>query len=333
MSPPLDPAAGIASSILSRLLLSIPAAALSEEGVEIRALAEALEVEPERLLRDFAELEGRSGYLHAGMGDQIQLAMDSERVQVRTTGHFRRPVRLTLHEALALALGLRMLGVDPETEALWGRLLGVLTGRDEHTRGVGVSGTAVGAGQDPVLPILESALNEGTAVLLRYRAAGREPESRLLLPGVMAHAEGHWYLIGRDLERQALRVFRCDRILEATGAPEQTPAPFTEAEWEAMESAVGPGRIFLPPLGDRNEPVRIHYSARIAPWILEHHFERVEAQSDGSLVVTHLRGDGVWVVAHVLSYSGDAELLSPPDLRAQVARVARRFVDPSPSPT
>jgi proteasome accessory factor B len=336
-----------AESVLSRLLVSIPtAAAGGEDGVEIRALAEALGVEPPRLLRDFTEVWERGFYLRAGLGDQLSVAMDADRIRVWTTGEFQRPVRLTTPEAVALELGMRMVGGDPATRALSARLLDALRGADAPGGGTDATGNPDVAAirkvgrkigvpapdpvADPVLAAVEAALRGGEPLRLQYRPAGRGVEIRHLLPGLLAHAEGTWYVVGRDLDREAPRIFRCDRILEATPAPApEPPAPLTPEERAEFDGFLRDGRVFMDPDADASadpstgDEARVRYDADIAPWIREHGYDRVEEEADGSLVVTHRVRSADWLVRHVMSYAGSAEILGPSGLRAKVAEALR----------
>jgi predicted DNA-binding transcriptional regulator YafY len=334
-----------AEAILSRLLVTLPlAAALPEEGVGIRSLARDLGVDPRRLLQDFTEVHDRGYYLRAGLGDQVSVAMDAERIRVWTTGEFRRPVRLTTAEALALELGMRMVERDEATRQLSAHLLAALGARDSEAWADAPPGTigvpAPDPLEDPVVAEVEEALRRGDVLRLAYRPAGREVEVRHLLPGLLAHAEGSWYVVGRDLDREAPRIFRCDRILEAERRDphgfDPPAAPLTDGERARFHGFLGEGRVFMDPVpgvgaGQGDPPVRevrVRYDAEIVPWIREHGYDRVEEGPGGSLVVTHRVQGDAWLVRHVMYYAGSAEVLTPSDLRSRVARLASALVDP-----
>ena len=61
----------------------------------------------------------------------------------------------------------------------------------------------------------------------------------------------------------------------------------------------------------------VRYSPRIARWVAEREGQPLAA--DGSLTLEHPVADDSWAVRHVLQYGPDAELLSPPELRAMVS--------------
>jgi predicted DNA-binding transcriptional regulator YafY len=71
--------------------------------------------------------------------------------------------------------------------------------------------------------------------------------------------------------------------------------------------------------------VRVRYGPRIAGWIREREPE-AESLSDGGVIVSHTVADPRWIVAHVLQYGPDAEVLEPPEVREMVAASAERML-------
>ncbi len=322
-----------AEAVLQRLLLALPLAASRPDGVEIQELASALGVEPRRLLRDLAEVEERSLYLPAGMGDQIQLELTRDHLGVWTTGEFRRPVRLSPREVLALDLSLRIAsraagpGEGTELGTLRDTLLAALRspspeeGRDPE---IALADGEGDAGEIRVR--VEEALRRGREIQATYRVPGRAPEPRRLGPILLAHAEGRWYLVARDLERDpspepTLRAFRLDRMLLALEGPGDY-RPSTD-ELDRARTFLGDGRVLDPgsaPSGADapGESAVVEYSARIAPWIRERGWTVEEGGAGGALRVRHRVLDPEWIVRHVLSYGGEAVLLEPAHLRRRI---------------
>jgi proteasome accessory factor C len=323
-------ASSTAAAILERLLLILPLASRGE-GARIEALAESLGVEPRRILRDLKELEGRCYYLPAGLGDQIQITLTREVLGVWTTGEFQRPVRLTPREALALELALRVMarkappGDRPALEDLRERLVRALrtpTSEEAANPEVALGGAeAVG---DPLRVRVEDALRNERELRLRYAAPGRDPSARRVGPLLLVHAEGSWYLVARDLEREGYRAFRLDRILEA----EETGAPFARApgDGEAAEGFLRDGRVHDgggPDAPESFEAV-VDYTPRIARWIREAGWDGLEEAEDGGVRVRHRVTDPRWLVRHVLSYGPDARLLEPAWARERVVAALLR---------
>lgn len=318
---------------LERLLLALPLAA-REGGADIEDLAGELGVEPRRVLEDLKEVESRSYYLPAGLGDQIQLTVTPERLDVWTTGEFQRPVRLNPREALALELALRVrarptaAGEEPGEEgevsfdALRERVVEALrTPAAEEGEAPEVALGGAEAGSDPLRETVQRAVHEGRALELLYRPPGREAEEREVGPILLAHAEGRWYLLARDLAAGGQRAYRMDRVVEARESGEEFVA---EAEdEEAVERFFQDGRIHDASGPDAPEPFEaaVVYSPGIARWIREHGWENAEELPDGGLRVRHRVLDPEWLLRHVLSYGPDAEILEPEWMRERLVSV------------
>lgn len=64
----------------------------------------------------------------------------------------------------------------------------------------------------PVLAPLLEAVSQGYGVTFRYRSAASSPGERRVEPWVVGVHDGHWYVLGHDLDRDAPRLFRASRI-------------------------------------------------------------------------------------------------------------------------
>jgi proteasome accessory factor B len=66
--------------------------------------------------------------------------------------------------------------------------------------------------EDENLEIAISAITSRTALSFTYLNEDLEPQSRAMEPYAVTSRYGHWYIFGRDLDRDAVRIFRFDRI-------------------------------------------------------------------------------------------------------------------------
>ncbi|MFP4624387.1 MAG: hypothetical protein ACLFRX_09445, partial [Gemmatimonadota bacterium] len=98
---------------VERLLQLIPLAG-RPGGIAYDELADALGIDRARLDRDLETLTARDFYLPGGAVNDLQVFLEEDRVRVWTTGHLRRPARLSAGEAAALDLGLRLLRAEVE---------------------------------------------------------------------------------------------------------------------------------------------------------------------------------------------------------------------------
>jgi proteasome accessory factor B len=63
-------------------------------------------------------------------------------------------------------------------------------------------------------PVLAEAVHDGRRVSFNYRGAGdTEPATRTVEPWGVVWWHGRWYLVGRDTDKSATRVFRLSRIV------------------------------------------------------------------------------------------------------------------------
>jgi predicted DNA-binding transcriptional regulator YafY len=110
-----------------------------------------------------------------------------------------------------------------------------------------------------------------------------------------------------------MRSFRADRAIDIR----LEDGPFHEDPTFNPNDHMEPGRVFS---GDGDLEAVIRYSPNVARWVAE--TEDGEWDSDGSLRVRHKVADPGWLVRHVLQYGGEAEVLSPAELRASVREAA-----------
>jgi predicted DNA-binding transcriptional regulator YafY len=117
-----------------------------------------------------------------------------------------------------------------------------------------------------------------------------------------------WYVVSTSDE--GLRVFRLDRVEEVEATTEEFQ-PDTAIAGRVLEE----GHVFE---WDTARKMTVRYSPRIARWVAEREGKALAA--DGSLTLEHPVADDSWAIRHVLQYGSEAELLSPPELRALLAQ-------------
>jgi proteasome accessory factor BC len=303
-----------------RLLHLIPAAA-REGGVKYEEVAGELGVSEATVRRDVNHLLERGTYLRASHAGQFQIDVLPDGFRIWAPGPFARPPRLTRGEALALIMGLRSraflrgLPADGGADRVLKRLEGALASGDslaaEPLPMEDASPAPPGGDlRDKAL----DAIGERRVLEMRYLKAGApRPETRRVEPATLAHAEGAWYLLGRDPEgavgNQAasregalpppgFRAFRMDRVLSL----EITEEIFEPLEELDLRGALDGSRVFFA-VGEVRE-IPVVYSPRIARWLRERY--EGDTLPDGSFRVVHPVADPDWLVRHVLQYGGEA---------------------------
>ncbi len=305
---------------LDRVLYVISAAG-GKAGRSLAELAEALGVQPAQVARDLAEVTARTYHHPAGSVDDLSIDIQRGRVTVWTKGEFRRPVRLSPLEALALGLGFRTLaaGEPARREELlaFARRLerAIAAGSPEELlERFAVEDGAPEVG--PVRALLRRAATERRRCRIRYLSSGAaQPGDRVVCPYVVAWANGAWYAIAYCTQREGVRLFRVDRIVAVEALEEgfDVPDDFDPADY------VEEGRLYR---ADEELVAVVRYAPRIARWVRER--GPVEELDDGGAAVRLRVADVHWLVRHVLMHAPDAEVLEPAELRREVARAAAR---------
>jgi proteasome accessory factor B len=236
------------------------------------------------------------------------------------------PLDLTDDERVALNLAVtavRLEGADPSVGA---------AGRDALLKLGGLEGVAAPTLDSiaalpnvPALPALFDAYRRRARVTFGYRGGPRR-----LDPYGILFRNGHWYVVGYDCDRDAIRAFRADRIESAIeagpGGAFERPDPFDPGSALRDE----PWRF-----GDE-EPVEalVLVSATQAAWVEADVGAQAvaERRDDGSIVVRLAVTNREAFRSFVLGLLDHAEVLSPPELRADMVAWLTALAEPVSGP-
>ncbi len=225
---------------------------------------------------------------------------------IRETDYYLHDLGLDADETVALAMALRLIrleGADAD-DAIW-KLGGAAF---DDTAPAEIGAIAMG----PAVTQLHQAIQRNLSVRFSYRAA-----DRLVEPWRLAFRRGHWYLSGHDVGRDDARSFRLDRIDGSIAIDADRPA---SAERQPITAERQPWEFG----SDEDETVRarVAIDASHADWA-RHQLgaDSVVATNDDGSIEIEL--DVVNVVGFrnmVLGLLDAAEVLSPPELRADIVR-------------
>ncbi|MEO8194061.1 MAG: WYL domain-containing protein [Gemmatimonadales bacterium] len=302
---------------LRRILRVIPEIADGHEH-DIDEISKRAGVEKDVLLSDLKSLADHHG-APGGFIEGMQIYIGPDTVEV-TSDHFLRPMGLTLQELCALELGLAMLRAErppDETTAIERtreRLREVIarlpSDHDEPALRHAEIAPTEGL---PYLDELRKALRDHRKAKITYRRSGSdETSTRVVRLYAIVPASGMWYAVAYCESSEGLRVFRMDRVEDASALPDRYEIPAGFSVSETLQKGKGL-KSELPSAG-----MKVRYSSRIARWIAER--EGVLADADGSLTIEHPLADAEWGVRHVLQYGPDAEVLEPANLREDIVK-------------
>lgn len=194
--------------------------------------------------------------------------------------------------------------------------------------GAGVDAPTLGVNagfgtSEPSAPALLAAIEFGHVALFNYQLPDRAtPLARRVLPLQLHRCEGRWHLIAHDLDRKAMRVFLLSRIIgsvvhrAALESEQDLPAPETAARLveratEELQQLVQRQRVTV---RVRAQSVA---DSQLAPRAVETRVTEAGRNHELTFGTTDLHE----LAPYLAGFGSDVEVLAPPELRADVARI------------
>jgi proteasome accessory factor C len=305
---------------LSQLLAIVPYL-INHPGTHLNEVAELFDIEPADLRKDL-DLLFMSGLPPYGPGDLIDVEVDDDRIWIRMADQFSRPVRLTRNEAIALYLrGTELLATPglaeaPDLEKALAKLRDGLG--SEALAGVGPGVSADDRREPaPFLDDLRKAASERHRCLITYLAASTgELTERTIEPEEVFASLGNWYVAAWDIDADAERLFRADRVRAVTDSGQRF----------VPRGLQGVGRDLYTPT-DEDVPVRLSLRPG-ARWIAEYYaVENPVENDDGSLEVTLPARRLGWVAGLLMRVGKEGSVIEPEELRRRVRELIGRTKD------
>lgn len=290
---------------LSRLMTMVPWL-MTHDGVTIQETADHFGISTDQCEKDLWLLVvcGLPGHMPDQLVD-IQF-WDDGRIHVIDPQTLDRPLRLSGDEVMSMLVALRLLAQVPgahDRDVLYG----LIHRLEQHLEQGAVGSVLIDSGvRTDVLLTIERALASEAMVELVY-ASGTDDAltARSVQPIGVRVDSGFTYLEAYCVQAEGVRTFRLDRIVEAkVGAPVSLPDELISASQSSANVA----------------EVEIRESGR---WVLD--LVQVDAVSqgpDGNFHGEIQYRDPDWLVRIVLSAGGYLQVITPPQIRAQVAAAA-----------
>ncbi|MHB1272425.1 MAG: helix-turn-helix transcriptional regulator [Rhodanobacter sp.] len=167
-----------------------------------------------------------------------------------------------------------------------------------------------------VFRIVAGAVLERRQLHFRYRARTTNADSRRhVSPQRLTHYRDNWYLDAWDHDRQALRSFAVDRIVEAQALE---PAASDVAESDLNDLLASSYGIFA---GKPKAWATIRFSPHAARWVADEHWhsqQKGEWLPDGRYELKLPYSNSKELLMDVLKYGPDAEIVAPLSLREEM---------------
>jgi predicted DNA-binding transcriptional regulator YafY len=286
---------------LNRLLAIVPWV-VAQDGPTVEEVCEKFAISEAELLADL-NLLFMCGVYPYTPDSLIEVDIDRGRVWVRFADWFRRPLRLTPPEGLALVAAARaMLGVPGSPTSGGREALASAVAKLEMVLGAGGEegvDVELGAASAEVLGTLQMSCGERRKVMVDYYSFGRdETGERVVHPWRVFSSGGHWYLAAWCEKAQDKRLFRVDRVRSATMLDESFEMP----------PSLGPVPVYDPKPED---PLIVLDLAPGAQWIAERYpNEGVDDRGDGNVRVRIRVSSRAWLERLLLRAGPDATVVS-----------------------
>jgi predicted DNA-binding transcriptional regulator YafY len=174
------------------------------------------------------------------------------------------------------------------------------------------------------LEVLQRAVADRVAVTCHYHSIGRNTdEQRSIEPYGLFFNWGRWYCVARARDRDALRVFRVDRMRQAA-MEKGKAASFDVPDDFSIRSYVGRAPWEL----SEAEPVtvRVGFNFPESRWVLAQAIGQVveSLRDDGGAVLDFAVRDLNPFIRWLLTFRGQAEVLSPDSIRGELKQLKKQ---------
>ena len=178
------------------------------------------------------------------------------------------------------------------------------------------------AAEQPLLGPLLAALLERCPLRFAYESGDGQRSDRHLEPYSLVHRRGHWYLVGRDVDKDAPRSFKVSRI---AGKVTQGDGTYEIPEDFDLESHIG-----LEPweLGaGRHATAKVRFDPTLA-WWPHQNMSQLEAHQldDGAVEIDMPVANLDALVSWALGFGDRVEIVEPPEARAALVQHLSPFL-------
>ena len=292
-------------------------AARADESLQTQQVLDELNISLEELREDLDVLNvvnfgGGTYVLYAEInGDRLEVDPD-------TYGdNFARPARLLPLEAKALVAAIDLIGEHlPEGSLASARQKIVdALGQDPAEEGLQIT-TAKGDDSEVARAVSGAIVRHRQLRIEYYKENEDEFTERTIEPYKLVNGQEGWYIHSWDLEKDAPRSYRLDRVREVNVLDEKfEPRPGVEPD---VHGWLATGEV------ESGSRARIWVSPERARWVREDHPGATEL-SDGAVIFERTYASYEWLAREILKEAGDAVVLEPEEARRAVLEAAEQL--------
>lgn len=273
--------------------------------VSLARLAHQFDTRPKQILRDLRVLAESPDDPEGTWLASLTIVQQGDKVEIASRGSYRRPMRFTAEELLAMQVAL-----VTEHGSLPAALHELATLGEEpvtHPLAPGPGDEAV------VVSLARRALGEQRCLRLLYAGEGSESAAaRTVEVHDLVYVDGAFHLVAWCREAAGWRRFRADRVVDIDLLAEvftsRADAPRIEHTRDLFRAPV-----------DGVAEVTVRFVPAVARWIADRYPDG-EPWLDGSYVLRFKSVSVDWALRLVLQYGPAAEILAPPAYREAMRR-------------
>lgn len=268
---------------------------------------------------------GLPGY---GPGDLIDFEFTGDTIEVTFSAGIDQPLRLTSPEATGVLVALRALAevpgvLDPEAARSAIAKIESAAGTVSHGSGAVSAEPEPAPAESQAAATVRAAVRDEKVLIIEYYSASRDTlTSRLVDPIRIALVGDHSYLEAWSREAEGVRLFRFDRIVDATALDEQSAPPAPTLQ--------NPPDTSLFSADSDADPALSSATLKIAPeasWMFEYYPLRlIRELPNGYCEAQMTYAAAEWMARLVLGLGDVVTVLAPAELAADVRATAAAAV-------
>jgi proteasome accessory factor C len=281
-----------------------------------------------RQLRDDINQLWMCGLPGYGPGDLIDFEFSGDTIEVTFSAGIDQPLRLTSPEATGVLVALRALAevpgvLDPDAARSAIAKIESAAGTVAPASGAASAEPQPAPAESQAAATVRAAVRDAKALVIEYYSASRDTlSSRIVDPISIALVGEHSYLEAWSREAEGVRLFRFDRIVDATALDEPSAPP--------PPTLQNPPDTSLFSADSDADPSLSTATLEIAPeasWMFDYYPLRlVQELPDGRFQAEMTYGAAEWMTRLVLGLGDVVTVLAPADLAADVRAAAAAAV-------
>ncbi|CDM67870.1 transcription regulator [Clostridium bornimense] len=163
--------------------------------------------------------------------------------------------------------------------------------------------------------IIKDSIIKKKVIEIEYYSSYGEKTNRCVEPLQLMFKGKSWYIVGFCRAREAIRIFKINRIRSVKNIGEHFARSFEEECYQDVSNDSDIKFINIKLKVDKSQGYRVYD---------EFSEDEISKDIDGSFIVNTTYPVGSWIYSYILSYSSYVEVLEPQYLRDEIEKILRK---------